>query len=178
MRLPVRTPLVIVAAMSKNRVIARCGRIPWSVPSDVMLARRLTIHKPVIIGRTTFDVIGKPLPDRRNIVLSRNPDFRAPGVVVTGSFSEALDAGQQAAGEMGADEIVVFGGQSVYDLAIGHSQKIYLSVIDVRVEGGDRFFPDVSTDDWREVSRERFPAADRDERPFDLVVFERRGGVS
>lgn len=152
----------IIAAMAENRVIGNKGTIPWHLPADLKHFRELTTGHPVIMGRTTFASIGHPLPDRRNLVLSRAPGFRAEGIEVLASLTEALAACAEE------DEIFICGGEEVYRTALPLADRIYLTVIH-RKYVGDRVFPPIP-DDFREVSRKE----EAGPPPFSWLVLERR----
>ncbi len=158
----------LIAAMGRNRVIGVEGRIPWRLPADFAFFRRATLGKPVIMGRKTWESLPNgALPGRDNIVLSRNPNFRADNGVVVNDVEAAL----QAAGEAG--EIMVIGGAGVYRLFWDLADRIYLTEVDASFDG-DAFFPEMDARDWREVSRQPHPADERNPLNFDIVVYQRR----
>ncbi|MBT0652723.1 dihydrofolate reductase [Geomobilimonas luticola] len=151
----------LIAAMAENRVIGSKGGIPWHLPADLAHFRELTTGHPVIMGRTTFASIGRPLPGRRNLVLSRTAGFRAEGVEVFASLEDALAACT------GADEVFIGGGGEVYREALPRADRIYLTVVH-RYYEGDTFFPEIPGD-FREVLRE-----ERDgPPPFSWLVLKR-----
>ena len=165
--------LAFVVAAAENGVIGRGGRLPWSIPSDLRLFRRLTMGKPVIMGRKTFESIGKPLDGRDNIVATRDPTFRAAGVIAKPSLAAAIEEARGLAAARGVDEIMVIGGAEVFRELLPQAQRIYLT----RVHGapeGDTFLPPITADQWREVSRESLPRGEMDEYPCSLVVLERK----
>ncbi|MCL4766928.1 MAG: dihydrofolate reductase [Hyphomicrobiaceae bacterium] len=164
--------LVLVVAAAENGVIGRGGRLPWRIPSDLRLFRRLTMGKPVIMGRRTFESIGKPLDGRDNIVMTRDPAFRAAGVIVEPSLAAAIAQARRLADARGVEEIMVIGGAEVFREALPQAERIYLT----RVHGapvGDTFLPPIPADEWREVSREPLPRGHADEHTCTLVVLER-----
>ncbi|RII26405.1 MAG: dihydrofolate reductase [Geobacter sp.] len=152
----------LIAAMAENRVIGNKGTIPWHLPADLRHFRELTTGHPVIMGRTTFASIGHPLPDRRNLVLSRTPGFRAEGIEVLASLTEALAACVEE------DEIFICGGEEVYKAALPLTDRIYLTVIHQEYEG-DRLFPPIP-DSFQEVGRTEEPGPP----PLSWLVLERR----
>lgn len=164
--------ICLVVAVAENGVIGRAGRLPWRIPSDLRLFRRLTMGKTVVMGRKTYQSIGKPLDGRSNVVLTRDPAFAAPGLVVKPSLSAALAAARTLAREAGAEEVMVIGGEEVFREALPAAQRIYLT----RVHGapaGDTVMPPVPMQLWRETRREPLPRGAGDEFACTLVVLER-----
>lgn len=143
--------VAILVAMSDNGVIGRDGTLPWHLPRDLQWFKRLTTGHAIIMGRTTYQSIGRPLPDRRNIVLSRNPEFRAAGVEVVPTLDAALESAQTDA------EVFIIGGAAIYRLALPRAQRMYLTRVHARVDG-DVLFPDWRADDWRLVWEESHEA--------------------
>jgi dihydrofolate reductase len=131
--------VAIIAAMAENRVIGRDGTIPWDIPADRSRFRELTLGHPVIMGRRTFETIGRPLPGRTNIILTRQPGYRPAGCLVAPTLQEALAACA------GADEVFVCGGEEVYRLALPLADRIYLTIVH-REYAGDTFFPPIPSD--------------------------------
>ncbi len=165
-----RTPRIsLIAAMDENRVIGIDNRLPWKLPSDMKWFRRHTLGKPVIMGRKTFDSLGRrPLPDRLNIVITRDRSFTAPGAVVVHSIDEAL----AACGD--APEAMIIGGASFYEQMLPRAQRLYLTLVHTRTEG-DAWFPQWDPKDWREVEREEHPADGRNPFPHTFLILERVG---
>jgi len=157
----------LVVAMARNRVIGRDNQLPWRLPADLAYFKRVTLGHPVIMGRRTWESIGKPLPGRHNIVVSRNRDYRAPGATVVAS----LDAAWKAAGD--ADEACVIGGTSLFAEALPIADRIYLTEVDAEVDG-DTYFPPFDRSQWDEREVMRHPADERHEHPFRIVVLERK----
>ena len=157
----------LVVAMARNRVIGRDNRLPWRLPEDLAYFKRVTLGHPVIMGRRTWESIGRALPGRLNIVVSRNRDYRAPGATVVGSLAEAW----QAAGE--ADEAHVIGGTSLFAEALPQADRIHLTEVDAEVEG-DTWFPEFDRTRWREHVVATHARDERHEHPFRIVVLERR----
>lgn len=137
----------MIAALSTNRVIGVEGKLPWYLPEDLKFFKTVTSHKPVIMGRATFDSIGKPLPNRFNIVITRNPDFSHPGVRISPSLPEALEMAKGHAEIDGIDEVMVIGGGQIYAAAMPYADHLYLTRVDVDIEG-DTFFPEFNTNEW------------------------------
>lgn len=167
--------LTLVVAAAENDVIGRGGKLPWRIPSDLRLFRRLTMGKPVVMGRKTFEAIGKPLDGRDNIVISRDPGFRATGVTVKHTLAEAIAAARAIAAVKGAGEceVMIIGGAEVFREVLPSARRIYLT----RVHGapeGDVHLPVIPRDQWVETSREALPRGDSDEFACTLIVLERK----
>ncbi len=158
--------LCLIAAMSDNRVIGRDGGLPWHLSADLKRFRALTNGHTILMGRKTYDSIGRPLPQRRSIVLTRRKDFDAAGVEVARSFNEALD---MAAGD---EKLFVIGGASLYELSLPRTKVLYLTRVHAVVEG-DVWFPDFEERDWRLVEEQRYEADERNPLPFSFCVYER-----
>ncbi|NJO22652.1 MAG: dihydrofolate reductase [Sphingomonadales bacterium] len=165
--------VAFVVAVAENGVIGRKGALPWRMPSDLKMFRKLTLGKPVIMGRKTFQSIGKPLPGRDNLVVTRDPAFKADGVEVFASVDAAMVHAQTRAAVCGVDEIAVIGGADIFKAMLPCADRIYLTRIHGVPEGDTFFAPDMVN--WREVSRiqlERMPGDDYD---ATLTVLERTG---
>ena len=167
------TELVLVVARADNGVIGREGGLPWRLSRDLKRFRAITMGKPVIMGRKTHESIGRPLPGRDNIIITRNRKFTAPGCHVVGDFESAIAAAKRLAEQSGAKEICVIGGAEIYRLALDRAERIYLTEVHFKAEG-DVVLEDFAPDRWREVSRERFEAEGDDSADFSLVVLERQ----
>lgn len=150
----------LIAAASRNRVIGRDNQLPWHLPADLARFRRLTLGKPVIMGRRTYQSIGRPLPGRRNIVVTREPGFQAPGLEVISSLESALHAVQDV------PEAMIIGGAALFAQALGRADRLYLTWVEAEV-CGDRYFPEFTPEEWRAVEHDTRPA-DRD-NVYDLV---------
>jgi len=160
--------LTAVVAATENNVIGRDNGMPWHLPADLQHFKAVTLGKPVLMGRRTFAAIGRPLPGRRNLVLSRDLGFVAAGVETFSTLEQAL----AAAGDV--DELMIIGGQTVYELALPHVQRVHLTRLHMQVEG-DAHFPDLPPEQWREVSRSaRRPADERNACDMTFLVLERR----
>ena len=160
----------LIAAMGEGRVIGIENRLPWRLPADMKHFRALTMGKPVLMGRKTFDSIGKPLPGRANIVVSQDPDFHPDGVAVANSIAEALAAGREAA------EIMVIGGASFYAQLLPRAQRLYLTEIH-HTFAGDAFFPDWNPGEWREIAREDHNADSDNSYPYSFVTLVRNAAA-
>ena len=158
--------ITLIAAVARNGVIGRAGRIPWRIPGDLPRFKRLTMGHPVIMGRRTWESLGRPLPGRRNLVISRTPGLRLAGAEVFGSLSAALAACADAS------EVFVIGGTEAYRAALPRAQRLRLTEIDADVEG-DAFFPPFDRAEWRQTAREPHPANPDNPLPFAYVDYER-----
>ncbi len=162
-------------ARADNGVIGRAGALPWRLKSDLRKFRELTLGKPVIMGRATWDSLpNRPLPGRMNIVLSRDGRFAPTGAVACETFSEAVQIAREQADDDNVDEVCVIGGAALFEMAMPRAQRIYLTEVAARPEG-DVFFPTFDESAWRETHRESYPASPDDEYPFVMRVLERRG---
>jgi dihydrofolate reductase len=156
-----------VVAASDNNVIGKDGGLPWHVSSDLKLFKKITMGKPVIMGRRTWESLPKqPLPGRRNIVITRNPSYAAEGADVAGSIHEALAMCE------GEPEVSIIGGGQVYAQAMDRTDRIYLTRIHLTVDG-DTFLPELPESEWQEVERREFQKGERDDAAFTLVVLDR-----
>ncbi|MDO3387420.1 dihydrofolate reductase [Gilvimarinus sp. SDUM040013] len=146
--------IAMIVACGDANAIGKGNAMPWHLPADLQFFKRTTLGKPIIMGRKTFESIGKPLPGRLNIVISRNRQWQAPtGVAVAGSVDEAIDVARTRAPE-GTAEVMVVGGEQIYRAALARADRVYKTEIDVTVEGADAFFPELPKSEWREVSRQ------------------------
>lgn len=166
------TALAIIVAAAENGVIGRDNAMPWHLPGDLRHFKRVTMGKPIVMGRKTYESIGKPLPGRTSIVITRNPAFRAPGVEVVSSVEEALASGERIARRDGVAEVVVIGGAEIYAVALPLANRLYLTEIHASVEG-DAALPPIDWTQWREVSRERHAAEPAERYAYSFVCFER-----
>ena len=157
----------LVVAAARNNVIGSEGELPWHLPDDLRHFKRLTTGKPVIMGRRTFESIGRPLPNRRNIVMTRQAGYAAQGCEVVSSVNEALDLVR------GADEVMIIGGGQVYRDFLPHADRIYLTRVLADVEG-DTYFPEIDETGWQLVTTEHHAADEKHAYAFDLAAFERR----
>lgn len=161
------TIISLVYAQSKNGVIGAAGGLPWQIPSDLKRFKETTFGKPIIMGRKTWDSLPrKPLPGRKNIVVTRQENWVAAGAEVAVSVEDAL----QIAGKV--PEICVIGGGEIYDLFLNFADRIYLTEVDVRVDG-DTLAPVLDPQEWREVSRSETHKGEKDSAAFTTVIFDR-----
>lgn len=147
-----RLPLALIAALADNRVIGLDNRMPWHLPADLKHFKALTLGKPVVMGRKTWDSLGRPLPGRLNLVVSRQQDLRLEGAEVFPDLASALVRAEAWAREQGVDELMLIGGAQLYTQALPLAERLYLTRIVLEPQG-DAFFPDWGDADWRLVSR-------------------------
>lgn len=159
--------LVIVVAASDNDVIGRHGQLPWRLPEDMKRFRQLTIGKPVLMGRRTFESIGQPLANRRNIVISREPALELPGCEVAASTGEALGLVRDA------PEVMIIGGGEIYRQLLPRTDRIEMTRVHMTVEG-DTFFPKLDPREWQVVWSEHFPVTAERPVAFTFETLERR----
>lgn len=165
----------LIAAVAQNGVIGCTNAngqpdMPWHLPDDFAFFKRKTSHHPIIMGRKSLDALGgKPLPNRTNIVITRNPDFSADGVTVVHTLDDALNEAEK----INQEEIFVIGGAEIYAMALPVATTLYLTEIHKPYKG-DAYFPAFDKADWREVSRKPHPADERHEVGFDFVEYERK----
>jgi dihydrofolate reductase len=159
--------IALIAALARNGVIGRDNQLPWRLSADLQRFRQLTMGKPVVMGRKTWNSLGRPLPGRRNIVVTRDTAFRAEGCEVTHSIEAALDAAA------GSDEVMIIGGAELYAQTLPRADRLYLTEVGADVVG-DVHFPLIDAADWIEVERRSCRADEKNEYDFDFVVLDRR----
>lgn len=164
--------LALIWAMSRNRVIGRNNALPWYLPEDLKYFKRVTMGKPIIMGRKTWESIGRPLPGRSNIIVSRNTNFEAEGAKVVHSLDEAIEMAENIALINGGEEAVVMGGAEIYRQALPRADRLYLTQVHAEVEG-DAFFPEFDIERWHELGREDFSASGPNPYDYSFVVLER-----
>ena len=160
-------PVNLIVAMTSNRVIGFNNKIPWHLPADFAWFKKQTLGHPIIMGRKTFESIGKPLPGRRNIVISRNAQWRAEGCEVFTTLEAALGS------SIPIEQKFVIGGASLYGEALPLADCLYVTEIDALPEG-DTFFPELNSHQWRESWREHHPADDKNAHAMDFVILHRQ----
>ena len=159
----------MIAAMAHDRVIGKDNQMPWHLPADLAHFKRVTLGKPVLMGRKTFESIGRPLPGRRNLVISRNPDYQAEGIEVVSSVEAALAllAGSSV------EELMVIGGGHLYAEMLPSADCLYLTRIDLAVEGDTRF-PAFDDGQWQRIECESHPADEKNPHPYSFETWQRR----
>ncbi len=156
----------VIAALARKRVIGIENRLPWRLPEDLAHFKALTLNHPILMGRKTFESLGRPLPSRTNIVITRNTDYCKDGCLVADSIPAALALCE------GTDEVFFIGGAELYAQAIPLADRLYLTEVDIDVQG-DAWFPDYDRNAFREISRESHTGEKGDALQFDFVVYER-----
>ena len=170
-----KTPVIaLVVAIAENGAIGRGGDLPWRLSSDMRYFRKITMGKPVIMGRRTFKSLPRVFDGRLNVVLTRDKGFVAPDAVMVHSLGEGLAAARASAERTRAHEIMVIGGEDVFREVLPQARRIYLTEVHASPEA-DTWFPEFDKREWREIFRERHEAGPRDEHAFSFVVLERVG---
>ena len=161
-----------IVAVSKNGVIGKGNDIPWYLPADLKYFKRTTLHHHVLMGRKTFQSMGRPLPKRTNVVITRDPFFIASNVIVVRSLEEALEVARNN----GETEAFVIGGGQIYELSMSLLDRIYYTEVDLEVEDGEIFFPKLQEEEWKLVSEEPHQADEKNEWDYTYKVYERLRG--
>lgn len=162
----------LIAAVAKNRVIGEKGKLPWNLPSDLKKFRELTIHKPVIMGRKTWESIGRPLPHRDNIVVTKKTDIKVDGIIICPSPDKALYEAKLRAAHRNSNEIMIIGGGHIYKEYMDKADKIYITEVDLEPIG-DAFFPSIDFNLYKEISREPKAKNEGDSAYHSLVIYEK-----
>jgi len=165
--------IVIVVAVGENGVIGRDGQLPWRLKSDLAHFRALTINKPVVMGRKTFQSIGKLLKDRTNIVVTRDKDFCSPGIIVAANVPEALALARADAAKRGAAEIMIIGGADIFNETLAIADRLEITHVHASPEG-DVKFPPIDSAVWKQVSEREHPPSPQDSAGFTVAVYMRR----
>lgn len=166
--------LSMIVAAAQNRVIGRDNALPWYLPNDLKYFKQTTLGKPIIMGRKTYESIGKPLPGRTNIVITRQRDYQPEGVKVVHSVAEARDLAESVCLIDGQSEAMIMGGAEIYALALPDADRLYLTEVHADVEG-DAYFPEYDKTAWQEVSRDNFEAEGPNPYNYSFVVYDRKG---
>jgi dihydrofolate reductase len=151
--------LSIIVAMANNRAIGKDNQLLWHLPEDLKYFKRITMGKPIVMGRKTFESIGRPLPGRLNIVITRQTDWAHEGVKVVHSIDDALQLAEAQSLLDGKDEVMVIGGAEIYKTALAQAHRLYLTRVDTEIDV-DAFFNEVDDEQWTEISKESFSASD------------------
>lgn len=163
--------LSMIVAVAENGVIGRNNALPWYLPNDLKYFKQTTMGKPVIMGRKTYESIGKPLPGRTNIVITRQADYQPEGVKVVSSVEAARELAESVCLIDGQEEAMIMGGAEIYALALPHTDRLYLTEVHADVDG-DAFFPEYDKSLWQEVAREDFAAEGPNPYNYSFVVYE------
>lgn len=160
----------LIAALTRNRVIGKDNDLPWHLPDDMKYFMQTTKGHHVVMGRKNYDSIPekfRPLPNRTNIVVTRQKDLKLPGCLVVNALEDAVSIARNA----GESEVFIIGGSTIYRLGLPFADRLYLTEIDAELDG-DTHFPAFNRNDWKEVSRKHHPADDRHAFPFDFVIYD------
>lgn len=166
-------PLVLVVAVAENGVIGRRGAMPWRIPGDLKHFKAVTMGKPMVMGRKTYESIGKPLPGRISLVLTHDKNWHADGVIVGHSLDEILKLASEAAQQSGASEIAIIGGSALFDETLPLAAKIELTEVHAKPEG-DVYFPKYDRGAFRETRREGPMQGEKDDYAYSVVTLERK----
>jgi len=158
----------LIVAMDEGRGIGLRGKVPWKLSTDLRRFKQLTAGHHLIMGRKTFESIGKPLPGRMNIILTRDPAYQRAGCLVMHNLQDALELAESRCDE----EVFIIGGGDLYAQALPLAGRLYLTRVHVRLEA-DTFFPEIRLEDWAEKQTQSFPASEKDQHPYTYQVFER-----
>lgn len=164
--------IALIWAMARNRVIGYRNTLPWRLPADMQHFKALTSGHTVIMGRKTYESLGRALPNRVNIVISRNPEYVPAGCLVANNPEQAIDMARQHP-TSGEQEIFVIGGENLYHQMLPRADRLYITQVDAEVEG-DAWFPEFDRDDWRELARRQLPADDRNPYACTFLTLERK----
>ena len=168
------TSLALIAAVAKNGVIGRDNQLLWRLKSDLQYFRRQTIGRPVLMGRKTFESIGRPLPGRLTVVITRDASFQAEGVLMASSIGEGVKLAESSGSDtINAERVMVAGGGEIYAQTIDRAARLFITEVDIEVEG-DAFFPMIDHAKWLEARRESHPKGPDDEAAFSFVEYVRR----
>lgn len=164
--------IAMIWAMAQNRVIGRNNKLPWHLPNDLQYFKQVTTGKPVIMGRKTYDSIGKPLPNRYNIVITRDADLKIPGVKTVLSLEAALELADAECLVTGNEEVVVMGGAEIYQQCLPRAHRLYVTLVHADVEG-DAVFPDIDLNQYQLLAREDFQADGPNPYDYSFCVYQR-----
>ena len=164
--------LALILAMSNNRAIGRNNALPWHLPEDMKYFKRVTMGKPIIMGRKTWESIGRPLPGRTNIVITRDRNFHADGVKIVHTLDEAIALAEKISVIDGAEEVVVIGGAEIYALSLPKADRLYMTQVHAEVDG-DAHFPEFNLNEWRELARENHQPSETNPYPYSFIILER-----
>lgn len=158
-----------IVAVAKNNVIGKDNDIPWYLPADLKYFKKITTGHHIVMGRKCYESIGRPLPKRTNVVVTRNPFFIATGCLITHNVGEAV----QLAEDNGEEEVFIIGGGQIYEIALPHVDRIYLTEVDLEVEG-DIFFPTIDPQNWTLIEETKHKADEKNEYDYTFKVLERK----
>ena len=163
--------LALIAAYAQNNVVGIDNKLPWHLPEDLKYFKRITTGKAIIMGRKTYESIGRPLPNRTNIVITRNSEFTAPGIEVVTSLDAAIELAQSINEINGTDETMVIGGAQIYAESLPKADRLYLTHVHADVKG-DAYFPDVDLSQWKQVGCEDYQADESNPYDYSFAVYD------
>ena len=167
--------LALIVAQSENRVIGRNNALPWHLSEDLKYFKAVTMGKVIIMGRKTYESIGRPLPGRTNVVVTRDPAYQADGVTVAFSLQQAIEQATAISEINGAEEALVIGGSELYAQALPLTQRLYLTQVHHQVDG-DAYFPELDSAQWQQTSRQDFEAVELNPYRYSFIVLDRIEG--
>ncbi|MDH5358327.1 MAG: type 3 dihydrofolate reductase [Gammaproteobacteria bacterium] len=162
--------LAIIVATDEQGLIGKNNDLPWKLSADLQYFRRVTMGKPLIMGRSTYESIGRPLPGRKNIVVTKKQNYQLEGCTVVHSIEDAIQSCDNA------EEVMVMGGASLYEQFLPRANKLYLTLIHACLEG-DTWFPEWNLEDWYEIDREDYLSDDKNDYPYSFIVYERKNNL-
>ena len=165
--------VTLIAAMADNRVIGRDNQLPWHLPEDLKYFKKVTLGKPIVMGRKTYQSIGRPLPGRANIVLTRDTSFSAEGVSVYNTIDKALEAATAIATADGVDEVMVIGGAELYQSLLSRADRLYLTRVHASVEG-DAYFPELDWSEWQQTFNEQHTSTSEHILAYSFSRYQRK----
>ncbi len=158
-----------IVAVAKDNVMGKNNDIPWYLPADLKYFKATTLNRHIIMGRKTFTSIGRPLPKRTNIVITRQPFFIATGCVITNSIEQALEM----AYDNNEEEVFIIGGGEIYKQSMEYWDRLYLTEVDLEVEGGDTFFPEIDFSNWNHIVKDSYQPDEKNEHSYTFNIFEK-----
>jgi dihydrofolate reductase len=168
-----RVRIAMIAGVAENGVIGADGKIPWRIPSDMAFFKRTTLGKPIVMGRKQYETVGRPLPGRTNLVVSRQPGYQPDGVIVINDLNAAIDHAIAIAAADRADEAMVIGGGEIYAQAMPRADRLYISHVALR-PAGEVVFPEIDPGAWRLLDTPTIEPSPKDEAAYRIAVYERR----
>ena len=159
--------IALIVATDQQGLIGKDNDLPWKISADLQYFKKVTMGKPLIMGRNTHESIGRPLPGRQNIIVTKNHSYQAEGCTIVHSMQAALSEAKEA------DEVMIMGGASLYTQLLPQADKLYLTLIHANLEG-DTWFPEWYSEQWQQISREDHLADDKNEYPYSFIVYERK----
>lgn len=157
-----------IAAMSENRIIGKNNQLPWHLPADLQHFKTITMGSPILMGRKTYESIGRPLPGRMNLIMTRNTLFEAPGCIVISSIEEAI----KQANATGSQELFIIGGADIYQQLLPAIDRLYLTIVEGSFDG-DAYFPQLNPKDWQETEKQTFFADTNNPHDYRFIVLDR-----